>query len=157
MRKVLFLDHDGVICLPDNWGSRYKKKAKFDDFDKKAIKVLNQIIEETNCEIVISSDWRYKTTLEYLQQLYTERGIKTAPISITDMPEYVSTSLPERQRAGEIDMWVTENLTDSDRWVAVDDLDMRYFLKDNFVWTPRYLEGIKQSGIKEKIIKILNK
>jgi hypothetical protein len=157
MRKILFLDHDGVICLPDNWGSRFKKNAKFDDFDKKAIKVLNQIIDETNCEIVVSSDWRYKATLDQLQELYTERGIKTSPISVTYMPNLPPSSLLERQRAGEIDMWVTENLTDGDSWVVVDDLDMRYFLKDNFVWTPRYLEGIKQTGIKEKIIKILNR
>ena len=27
--KVIFLDHDGVICLPDQWGSRYKKERKY--------------------------------------------------------------------------------------------------------------------------------
>ncbi len=26
--KVIFLDHDGVICLSDNWGSRFKKQKK---------------------------------------------------------------------------------------------------------------------------------
>ena len=52
--KVIFLDHDGVICLSNNWGSRFKKQkkarrklsqsvltmpidARFDNFDKKAI------------------------------------------------------------------------------------------------------------------------
>ena len=25
--KVLFLDHDGVICLSDEWGGRFKKKG----------------------------------------------------------------------------------------------------------------------------------
>ena len=24
--KVIFLDHDGVICLPQQWGGRHKKK-----------------------------------------------------------------------------------------------------------------------------------
>ena len=58
--KVIFLDNDGVICLSNNWGGRSKKWAKyrsenpdsskfvkeapvtvrFDDFDKKAIKIL---------------------------------------------------------------------------------------------------------------------
>ncbi len=50
--KVIFLDHDGVICLSTNWGSRFKKQkkyrkklsqsvmtmpldARFDNFDKK--------------------------------------------------------------------------------------------------------------------------
>ena len=26
--KVIFLDHDGVICLSGNWGSRFKKQQK---------------------------------------------------------------------------------------------------------------------------------
>ena len=27
--KVIFLDHDGVICLSNNWGGRTKKWAKY--------------------------------------------------------------------------------------------------------------------------------
>jgi len=84
--KILFLDNDGVICLSNNWGSRSKKRSKYrsenpnssdskkdapidvrlDDFDKKAIKVLNEIIEETGCDIVVSSDWRLHANLEEL-------------------------------------------------------------------------------------------
>jgi hypothetical protein len=53
-------------------------------------------------------------------------------------------------------------------WVSIDDLDMGKTGKrrgvefehdwalDNFVLTPRGNEGIKQSGIKEKVIKFLN-
>ena len=26
--KVIFLDHDGVICLPQQWGGRHKKRKK---------------------------------------------------------------------------------------------------------------------------------
>ncbi len=61
--KVIFLDHDGVICLSTEWGGRYKKQKKwgelrlstnptqipmeyrFDNFNKKAIKVLNEILD----------------------------------------------------------------------------------------------------------------
>jgi len=72
MKKVIFLDNDGVICLAHNWGSRFKKQKRsiaeivsdrdlpveerFDNFDQKAIKVLNQILEETDAELVVSSD-----------------------------------------------------------------------------------------------------
>ena len=27
--KIIFLDNDGVICLANNWGSRYKKSLKY--------------------------------------------------------------------------------------------------------------------------------
>jgi hypothetical protein len=156
MRKILFLDHDGVICLYDNWGSRLKSGKKFDDFDKKAIKVLNQIIEKTDCEIVVSSDWRYHGTLEELQQLYRDWGISKVPISVTLISPFQSTSILERARASEIKQWVDDNLTEDDRWAAVDDLDISYYISDNFIRTPRPWEGIKQTGIKNKIIRILN-
>ncbi len=66
--NVLFLDHDGVICLPDQWGRRSEGSLEidkyFDKFDKKSIKILNEIIEKTNCEIVISSDWRFHCKID---------------------------------------------------------------------------------------------
>ena len=40
------------------------------------------------------------------------------------------------------------------KWVAVDDLNMTPHL-DNFVHTIKQNEGIKQSGVKEKIISYL--
>ena len=70
----------------------------------------------------------------------------------------------------EIDNWL-KNHPEVTHWVAVDDLDMSVeFLGDrfssaddsdtkpglsNFVLTPRVNEGIKQSGIKEKILQFL--
>jgi hypothetical protein len=49
-------------------------------------------------------------------------------------------------------------------WVSVDDLNMGKngedwkdeWAIDNFVLTPKSNEGIKQSGVKEKILKFLN-
>jgi hypothetical protein len=55
------------------------------------------------------------------------------------------------------------------QWVAVDDLHMGKHVENskygafdrddwgltNFVWTPRSSEGIKQSGVKDKILKYL--
>ena len=93
--KVIFLDNDGVICLSNNWGGRNKKWAKyrsenpnssnhkqdspvdvrFDNFDEKAVKVLNEILEKTNAEIVVSSDWRFHANLEELGDYYTSQGI----------------------------------------------------------------------------------
>lgn len=156
MKKILFLDHDGVICLEDNWGSRGRHQAKFDDFDKEAVKVLNEIILQTDCEIVVSSDWRFYASLEELQQLYLDRGIVKSPITTTQLQSMGSAMFIEKNRASDIVGWVRENLTEQDRWVAVDDLPMHVYLEDKFVHTPYSREGIKQTGVKEKIIKILN-
>ena len=183
MKKVIFLDNDGVICLAHNWGSRFKKQKRsiaetvsdrdlpvefrFDNFDQKAIKVLNSIIEQTDAEIVISSDWRTWATLEELGEFYLSQGIIKKPIALTPlMKDFDDNAFQlfwykrwlERIRILEIQEWLQNNQVD--KWVAIDDLNMSrqfnggYGL-DNFVLTPRSTEGIKQSGIKEKILGFL--
>jgi hypothetical protein len=36
---------------------------------KKALKVLNQILIETDVEIVVSSDWRFSCTLDEMKRI----------------------------------------------------------------------------------------
>lgn len=184
-KPIIFLDNDGVICLADNWGSRYKKtkayanpnpgneqsipvEFRFDNFDKKAIKVLNEIITETDCEIVVSSDWRHFATLEELGEYYLSQGIIKKPIGYTTssvkIPEgfkWVRQWDLEQERALEIKEYLMEH-PEITHWVAVDDLNMGITEEwkeswglTNFVYTPLSREGIKQSGVKEKIIKYL--
>jgi hypothetical protein len=183
--KILFLDNDGVICLHNNWGGRTKKWSKyrsanpesspnlkdapveirFDDFDKKAIKILNEILQETGAEIVVSSDWKLHATLEELGDYYEAQGIVKRPIAITpNLHEFdpnandlfVWKRWMEKKRILEIQEYLEKN-PDITHWVAVDDLNMSpganggYGL-ENFVLTPRSTEGIKQSGIKEKLL-----
>jgi hypothetical protein len=152
--KVIFLDHDGVICLATEWGGRFDKNegcvdARFDDFDDDAIKVLNEIVDETDCEIVISSDWRHHATLEELQELYKVRDIKKSPIGVTGL---IQSFKLEESRVEEIQNFLSSH-PEIEKWVAVDDMDLSTL--GNFVQTPNSREGIKQTGIKEKIIKFL--
>jgi hypothetical protein len=170
--KVIFLDHDGVICLSSNWGGRFKKKGfdsnpetpldiRMDSFDGKAVKVLNSIIEETGCELVISSDWKRHGTLEQMIAMYETRGIKP-PIDYTpnlkDFDENADGLLKWRNqydtiRVHEINEYL-KNHPEVTNWVAVDDMDLSAL--DNFVMTTKpYNEGIKQCGVKDKILKFL--
>ena len=192
--KIIFLDNDGVICLSDNWGSRHKKQDKwggrklsmssneiptqyrFDNFDKGAIKVLNEILEETGAEIIVSSDWRLFGDLEELGQYYISQGILKKPIGFTkklgefDVPEEFPWSRQwdrEQTRCLEIHQWLKEH-PEVTHWTAIDDLNMgktgKYYSMDfehewgleNFVYTPLSNQGIKQSGVKDKILKFLN-
>jgi len=169
--KVIFLDHDGVVCLSNNWGSRLKKQKKwggrkmsmtlrevpveyrFDNFDKKAVKILNEVLVETGAEVVVSSDWKLHGSLEDLGQFYDLMGVVKKPIDFTPIVNQSGTL--ELLRSLEIQKWL-ENNKNVTSWVSVDDLDMSLFLGDNFVLTPKESEGIKQTGVKEKLIKILN-
>lgn len=179
--KIIFLDNDGVICLSENWGGRFKKPEftdkstpldnRMDDFDAKAVKVLNSIVEATGAEIVISSDWKLHGTLEEMQEMFRTRGIK-APIDyaprLKDFDEELSSLCNwkgwlAQARSMEIQEWL-KNHSEVTHWVAIDDLDIGMKPKmrgdaewglSNFVLTPRSSEGIKQSGVKEKILKYL--
>jgi len=185
--KVIFLDNDGVICLSNNFGSRYKKIKKlgmsnghmivncmpvdvrFDNFDPKAIGILNSILIETGADYVVSSDWRFHATLEEIGEYYLSQGVIKMPIGYTVLNprperEYFSyeTDL-EEDRAAEILLWLKENPIVTN-WVAIDDLDMserfdhdgnKQWGLSNFVHTKISSEGIKQTGIKEKVIKFL--
>ena len=198
--KVIFLDNDGVICLSNNWGSRFKKQkefftednprksfadngpveVRFDNFDQKAIKVLNSILEETGAEIVVSSDWQNFATCEQLGDYYEAQGIIKRPIGVTkevgalelegleDFPWHRGVDL-EQHRSLEILQWLKHH-PEVTNWVAVDDLNMGKHVEasyydahdrdwglTNFVWTPHSREGIKQSGVSEKIINFLTK
>jgi len=154
-------------------------QCRFDDFDKGAVKVLNKILEETGAEIVVSSDWRLHANLEELGDYYESQGIIKRPIAVTDQFKDVFPkewnafrfrAELELERSMEIGHWL-ENHPEVTHWVAVDDLNMspeflsKYFSSEeddsknpglsNFVLTPRSREGIKQSGVKEKVIKFL--
>jgi hypothetical protein len=191
--KVIFLDHDGVICLATEWGGRFKKQqkvgrklsqsvmsleldARFDNFNKKAIDILNEILEETGAEIVVSSDWKRWATVEEMGEYYESQGIKKKPIAFTknlgdcDVPENFIWSRKwdlEQSRSLEILQYLRDN-PQITHWVAVDDLNMGIpqthetwgememdWGLTNFVLTPKSREGIKQNGIKEKIVKFL--
>jgi hypothetical protein len=192
--KTIFLDHDGVICLSTEWGGRYKKQKKwgelkmsmgmneipiefrFDNFNKKAIKILNSIIEETGAEIVVSSDWKRWATVEEMGQYYESQGIIKKPISFTPNLSECNNydgSFPwnrdwdlEQTRTLEINQYLKDH-PEVTEWVAIDDLNMgkegmSYSIKwvhdwglDNFVLTPKGNEGLKQSGIKEKVLSFL--
>lgn len=168
--KVLFLDHDGVICCTKQFGTRLSKKSKekgeiFDQFCPKAIDVLNEILFKTDAEIVVTSSWRTHCDLEYMKKIYSDRGIIKEPIGFTrdlenvwdpkdDFNEYkdfyvLSSSI----RIKEIKTWLAEH-PEVDQWVVVDDLNMKKLGK-NFVLCPSENEGIKRLGIKDSIIRIL--
>ena len=166
--KILFLDNDGVVCLTQQWGGRAKKIKKWkmfndgnppvnvrmDSFDPKAVKVLNEVLEKTGAEIVVSSDWKLYCTLDELKQMFTDYGVIKQPIDCT--PNHVLTAVEKNAdvRVEEIKEWLTTH-PEVTAWVAVDDLDLSKL--DNFVHTKKMNEGIKQNGIKDKLIKILNK
>lgn len=112
--KVIFLDHDSVICLPKQWGTSAVKQeefmrvskicnpefelndfydfpieCRFDNFDTDAVDILNEILVETGAAIVVTSDWKKQATLDELGVYYIMQGIKQKPTGITPLIEEI--------------------------------------------------------------------
>jgi len=145
--KVIFLDHQGVMYL-----KKHPNPGSLKRFDKSTIEVLNSILQtDPEIEIVISSDWKYWVPLEEMSTFYRDQGIKP-PIAYTD--KTIKYENPyEKCRATEIKNWLLANKVE--KWVAVDDLDMRPYLQ-NFTWIDKPEQGLLQEGKKEKILEFLN-
>jgi len=166
--KVIFLDHDGVIVTSRQFGSRFTKQRhrrkrgqssselsvlhRFDNFDRKAVAILNEILIKTNAEIVISSDWKKHATLEEMREYYKSQGVVKMPLEYTpSLNDVKNGNNLEDIRVIEIKQFLESN--DVTSWVCVDDLNLSNL--ENFVHCPKVSEGIKQTGIKDKILTFL--
>jgi len=179
--KVIFMDHDGVICLESEWGSRFDKQKKydprptikeipildrFDNFNRSCVECLNQVIRDTDCEIVISSDWRTWATLEEIGEYYESQGIIKKPIGLTPFmdrsevpPEFeFKMGLGLNQtRVLEIRKWL-DNHPHVVSWVAIDDMRLgeQGWGLEHFVLSTDHKNGICNSEVKTLLIEYLN-
>lgn len=160
--KVIFLDIDGVLATNKEFAmNRTKFQTKHAEakeihipypFNPDCVKIFNEILEATNALIVLSSDWRFYWDLKDLDKIFKFNGVKKSPFDITIKTKRKLSSELEDDRSYQIKKFVNE--ISPDTWVAIDDLNLSS-LGGNFVKT-KDSEGLKQTGIKEKIIKILN-
>lgn len=175
MRKIIFLDHDGVICYGDKWATRFDKqvggyknankfdvnhpdvKLRFDDFNEGAVSVLNDILTETDADIVVSSDWKLYATVDEMGDYYESQGIIKRPIDFTPNWEHPGFRQPTRDliREKEIRMWLDDN-PEITSYVAIDDLNLFGLGKEHFVYCGIITEeGLEEEGIKQKINNLL--
>lgn len=160
--KIIFLDIDGVLATDKEYmTNRTKFREKYPEamelhipypFNEDAVKVFNEILDETGCQIVLSSDWRFHWDLEEIDRIFKFNGVKKSPIGYTIKSKRKMSSDLEDDRVWQIKNYIeTYNVK---KWVAVDDLNLSS-LGENFILTED-TEGVKKLGVKEKIIEILN-
>jgi len=153
MKKFIYLDIDGVLCLGSEIHPKLTEWGYVHRFNARAVQMFNEILEVTDADIIISSDWKHHYSLENLQEIFKWQKVIKIPMDITSSIKFSSTQLLEENRAKEILEHV--NKIKPGFWVAIDDLDLRSWISDkHFVHTPRFMEGIKQTG---KVNEIINK
>ena len=145
MRKVLFLDIDGVLNTKW-WYTQMDKNTPKDKygyaFDPNAVANLKKILDETGADIVISSSWKCMG-LSQLEEMWEERNLPGKIVGIT--PNSVSDELLLNAdidnielfhiRGTEIREWLRKNSKRVSHYVILDDMDnMLPEQQDHFVW-----------------------
>lgn len=161
MRKVIFLDIDGV--LNPKWWERKKPADRFGcAFAPKTVSCLAKIVKETDAEIVISSSWKDMGLVE-LQNMWRERNMPGKIVDIT--PDYMSDELLLKkdssnmdylyERGSEIQGWLLLHGSDVSRYVIIYDMDDIFpEQQSHFVQTDPEV-GITNDDVK-KVVHLLN-
>ena len=161
MRKIIFLDIDGVLS-PRWWNSDKQSDNYGCLFDAKAVANLAKIVEETDAEIVISSSWKDMGLVE-LQNMWRDRNLPGKIVDIT--PDYMSDELLLKEdsadmdylyeRGSEIQGWLLLHGDDVSRYVIIDDMDdILPEQKSHFVQTDPEV-GITEEDV-DKTVRLLN-
>lgn len=161
-KQHIFLDIDGVLATTHQY---YTNKKKWHDmydcyrFDEKCVKVFNEILSKTDVCIILSSDWKLRYNIEIMNEIFKWNSVNAVVSDVTDNLwgiKFKNISQLRDCRADEILKYVNEHHIEN--WLAIDDLDLSPWIEEHhFIRTPRENEGIKQSGIKDKILnKLLN-
>lgn len=135
MEKYLFIDFDGV--LNNSRCAKELRKEGIDPFDKfgamfdpNTITNLENIIERTNCKIVLSTSWRNEGLMR-MRSLWKDRNLPGEIFSMT--PILLSTTYQNSQngemfcipelnaKALEINAWLQQNATKPSNYVILDD------------------------------------
>jgi len=103
MKKILFLDIDGVLCcerssVAHNGYPAAKNPSSWGKFDQEAILILRDIITRTGAGVVLTSSWRHEANIHALEY---RLGVRVYGLT--------RTSKGLDSRGAQIDDWIKVN------------------------------------------------
>lgn len=139
--KVLFLDFDGVLNHQQFLIDAARENSEYpmtnldrwvSMLDPAAVARLNEVVERTNCAVVVSSSWRIGSSRPELQHMLEVRGFRWSLLGCT--PSCRTKENPHR--GYEIQRWIDDwneqhpddTVTDADIAIIDDDSDMDHLL-----------------------------
>ena len=96
MRRVVFLDIDGVLAPIRRWD-------RYGDIEPACIEVLNEIVASARADVVVSSTWRHGKTVADLQAMLEAEGFTGRVVDKTP------TVAAGARRGEEIAAWLAEH------------------------------------------------
>lgn len=113
-RTVIFLDIDGVLNDAEPVQALPTGKTQWAKLlDRERVSRLNEIIESTGAEVVLSSSWRQVHSLDEMQDILEIRGFEGRLVD--------QTPVINETRGQQIEAWLARHRDDVARYVAIDD------------------------------------
>lgn len=146
--KYLFLDIDGVMNSFDDYkmtNEEFMKQLNKISFklNPNHVKILNNVVEKYNPEIILSSYWRTRFSLEKINDLFKKEGFKGQISDITD-----DQGKEHDNRWNQIKRYIDKN--DVKNYIILDDehITKNETVVPNFVKTNSYV-GLTKKSLEE--------
>lgn len=131
--KIIFLDIDGVLNSDLFMGTdafkesirQYKNlldvinNAPETHIDPAAVQLLNNLVEDTGAQVVLSSSWRMKFSVEEMNEILGRRDATFKIVAATPLSRHMSRSL----RGLEVQEYLDELDEQPESFVILDDMD----------------------------------
>lgn len=127
MRKILFLDFDGVMTSGRYLTRQMASGSPLRDdygavFDPMCVEFLQQIIDSSDADIVVTSTWKITLGLDGLQQMWEARNLPGKVVGVTP-------DIDPIHRGDEIAAWLAANQT-AVRYAIIDDCPILDFFRE---------------------------
>jgi len=111
-RRILFLDFDGVLCTENYLEHLQAKGAATRDadgtlFDPEAVGQLRRIVDETQCQVVVTSTWRTDGE-ERIRRLWANRCMPGRLLGVTPVLLHATYEDPLSRQLLEKPEWETK-------------------------------------------------
>lgn len=146
MTSAIFLDVDGVL----NWRKTPDRCDGYIGVEDAKVKLLQQLVEATSADIILSSTWRSEWNEEAEMRTHMGRylhdKLARCGLHIKEATPWIGWSA----RAKEVKTWIEQN--NPDRFIILDDEDFgwdRYNLHTHWVHTDYYDHGLTQTLVND--------
>lgn len=148
MKKIIFLDFDGVLVtgrcqmqLRETNGTLRDEHGAL--FDPECVKLLKDVIDATDADIVVSSTWKMEMSLEGILRMWSDRVLPGRVIGVTP-------DIDPIHRGDEIVAWLDACGEDC-RYAIIDDTPFTDFFREEQL--PHLFKVDERVGIDEDTVR----
>jgi hypothetical protein len=146
---ILILDLDGVLITTPSWKADLIAPDGYSDFNKSCVAQLNQLLSAYQFEIWLSSSRRKGQSKEFLNTIFSNRGI------LTPITDFLPVHSDKKSRKEEVELFLQEKQVTN--FLILDDdkslNGLEECIKSKLILTS-YLKGFDKEKLREALDKL---